>query len=162
MVWEELEENLIFPSVKAKTSDEVLEILGGALIKKGYVKNSYIQALKEREVEFPTGLDINGIGIAIPHTSAEHVNNTATCIGILKNPVLFYEMGTDNPVQVRIVFMLAVTDPHAHIDQLKQIILIIQDRNILHSLLGSNNPKEIIQTIKRKEQVLVVTQERED
>ena len=47
-----------------------------------------------------------------------------------------------------------ITDPHAHIDQLKQIVLIIQDGEVLQRLIGSKDPKEIIQIIKDKEQAL--------
>ena len=154
MVWEELREDLIFPEVDAKTTDDVFDQLGGTLTKVGFGKASYVQALKNREEEYPTGLNVNGIGVAIPHTPVEYVNATAICIGVLKEPVTFLEMGTDDPVPVKLVFMLAVTDPHAHIDQLKQIVLIIQDGEVLDRLMHSKDPKEIIQTIKEKEQSL--------
>lgn len=154
MVWEGLRENLVFPNVEARSPDGVLDQLGGALTKAGYGKGSYVQALKDREEEYPTGLNVNGIGVAIPHTPVDYVNDTVTCIGVLKEPVTFLEMGTDDPVPVKLVFVLAVTDPHAHIDQLKRIVRIIQDGRVLDKLTHSQNPQEIIQVIKDKEQAL--------
>lgn len=154
MVWEELREDLVFTDVEAKTTDDVFEQLGGALVKAGFGKETYVQALKDREEEFPTGLDINGFGVAIPHTPVEYVNSTATCIGVLKEPVTFLEMGSDEEVPVRLVFMLCVTDPRAHIDQLKQIILIIQDQQTLNALSSTKDPARIIEIIKEKEQAI--------
>ena len=102
MVWEELRGDLIFPDVAAKTTDDVFDQLGGALTKAGFGKESYVQALKNREEEYPTGLNVNGVGVAIPHTPVEHVNDTAICIGVLRDPVTFREMGTDDPVPVKL------------------------------------------------------------
>lgn len=154
MVWEELREDLIFTDVEAATTDDVFDQLGGALVAAGFGKETYVQALKEREEEFPTGLDINGFGVAIPHTPVDYVNETATCIGVLKEPVTFLEMGSDEEVAVKLVFMLCVTDPHAHIDQLKQIVLIIQDEQTLNALSTTKDPAAIIDIIRNKEQAI--------
>lgn len=68
MIWEDLNENLIMPDLKAGSSDEVFQQLGGLLVSEGYCKSSYVQALTEREKDFPTGINMGNIGIAIPHT----------------------------------------------------------------------------------------------
>ena len=46
MVWEKLKEELIIPGLEAKSSDDIFEALGGKLVKQGYCKESYVQALK--------------------------------------------------------------------------------------------------------------------
>lgn len=152
MVWEELREDLIFTDLEAETSDDIFKKLGGVLTQKGYTKDSYVQALIDREADYPTGLNIDGLGVAIPHTPVEHVNRAATCIGILKKPVEFVEMGTDDDkVNVELVFMLAVVDPSAHIDQLQRIVTIIQDKEVLKKLGEAKSAGEIISIIKAKE-----------
>lgn len=45
-------ENLIVPDLEAKSSDEVFEKLGGLFIVEGYCKDTYIDALKDREKRF--------------------------------------------------------------------------------------------------------------
>ena len=40
--------------------------LGSVVIKEGYAKESYVDALIAREEEYPTGLDVDGMGVAIP------------------------------------------------------------------------------------------------
>ena len=73
MIWEDLNENLIVPDLEAKSSDEVFEKLGGLFIAEGYCRDTYVDALKDREKDFPTGVNMGSIGIAIPHTDKQHV-----------------------------------------------------------------------------------------
>ncbi len=153
MIWEELSESLVMIGLDAKTNVEVIEALGGRLTEEGYGKDSYVQALKEREVEFPTGLDVDGVGVAIPHPSAEHVQKSAIAIATLAHPVAFEEMGMPegNTVDVSLVFMLAVADPKAHLEELQRIIAIVQDRDVLMHIIESKDVQEVIETIKKKE-----------
>ena len=152
MIWEELKESLIIIGMEAKSSQDVFEQLGGALTKEGYTKDSYIEALSARETNYPTGLDINGIGVAIPHTDVSHVNKAGIAIGILKEPVPFIQMATDDEVvKVKLVFMLSVIDPNAHLEELKQILAIIQDTDVLKKLTETDEKQQIIKIIKEKE-----------
>lgn len=155
MIWEELKDSLIFTGLQAETSDDVMRQLGAAFINEGYCKETYEEALIAREKEFPTGLDVDGIGVAIPHTDVSHVNEPGIAIAVLTDPVTFIQMGTDDEItQVKLVFMLAVKDPNAHLENLQQIIAIIQDTEVLKKLLEVTEKKEIIEIIKEKENSL--------
>lgn len=155
MIWEELDKSVIVPDLEAKTWEDVMKNLGQKLINAGYTKESYIDALIAREKDFPTGLDIDGLGVAIPHTDVSHVNKAGIAIGVLKEPVTFMQMGTDDEeVGVKLIFMLAVTDPNAHIDELQRIIEIIQDKGVLEKLFTVTDKETIIEVIKEKENSL--------
>lgn len=155
MIWEELKESLILTDLDAKSYQDVMQSLGQVLIDEGYCKESYIEALIKREEEFPTGIDINGIGVAIPHTDASHVNHHGVAIAGLKQPVAFIQMGTDDePVDVRLVFMLAVVNPNEHIGDLQRILEIIQDPKVLEQLQQAKDDQSVIQIIKEKEKTL--------
>ena len=52
MIWEDLNENLIVPDLEAENSEEVFEKLGGLFIAEGYCRDTYVDALKEREKDF--------------------------------------------------------------------------------------------------------------
>lgn len=152
MIWEELKESLIVIGMEAASSQDVFAQLGGALTKEGYTKISYVAALAAREKDYPTGLDINGIGVAIPHTDVSHVNKAAIAIAVLKEPVKFIQMATDDEeVKVKLVFMLSVVDPDAHLEELKQILAVIQDTAVLEKLTEAKEKQEIIEIIKEKE-----------
>ncbi|MBU3875383.1 PTS sugar transporter subunit IIA [Faecalicatena sp. AGMB00832] len=155
MIWEELKNSLIMTEVEAESYEDVMRMIGGALVKDGYAKESYVGALIAREKEFPTGLDVDGIGVAIPHTDVSHVKKAGIAIGVLKKPVTFVQMGTDDEtVEVKLVFMLSVVNPNAHIDQLQRIISIIQDTNVLNQILEVKDAEQIIEIIREKEKSL--------
>ncbi|MBO8435323.1 MAG: PTS sugar transporter subunit IIA [Tyzzerella sp.] len=152
MIWEVLDENLIIPELDASNSDEVFEKLGGRLIEQGYCKDTYINALKEREKNYPTGIDLGGINFAMPHTDSQHVNKTAIAIGVLKNPVHFYHMGTtDRDVTVNLIFMLAVENPNEHIGFIGGLLELFQDQDLLEKLTKAKTPKDIVEIFKEKE-----------
>jgi len=66
-------------------------------------------------------------------------------------------MGSDDdPVEVKLVFMLAVIDPKQHIEELQRILGIITDKSVLIKLAGDDvtDEQEIIDIIKEKESEL--------
>lgn len=155
MVWEELRDSLCDIRLDVSDYEGVMQHLGATLIKEGYAKKSYVEALISREKEYPTGLNVDGFGVAIPHTDIQHVIRGGIAIGILKNPVTFIQMGSDDEeVDVQIIFMLAVANPNEHIENLQKIITIIQDKEILIKLSKVSDSKEIIEIIKQKEMTL--------
>ena len=152
MIWEDLNENLIVPDLEAENSEEVFEKLGGLFIAEGYCRDTYVDALKEREKDFPTGINMGTIGIAIHHTDKQHVIKGGVAIGVLKKPVHFFQMGTtDEPVEAKLVFMLAVEDPKEHLVFLQRILAVLQDQAVLARIMETRNKKEIIEIIKEKE-----------
>ena len=84
MIWNELDSGLFAVGLDAKTKDDIMESMGGRFVELGYCKPSYVQALKDREVEFPTGIDIDGAGVAMPHTDVSNVNRAGIGIATLK------------------------------------------------------------------------------
>lgn len=152
MIWEDLNKKLIHLDVEVNNANEIFDILGGCLIQEGYCKEDYVDALKERERSFPTGLDINGFGVAIPHTDAGFVLHETEGIMTLRNPVSFIQMGSDDTlVQVKVVFMLAIENPQTHIKKLQMILRIIQDQRVLEDIYKATSTDEVINIIKQKE-----------
>ena len=103
-------------------------------------------------MEFPTGIDIDGVGVAMPHTDVSHVNRAGIGIATLKKPVAFVHMATDDtPVPVRVVFMLAVDDPQKHLEKIQDILAVIQDKKTLEIIMTAERPEDVINIIKEKE-----------
>ena len=61
------DQSLILKVEHAKTNTEVLTTMCNHLCDKGIVKDTYCQAILDREASFPTGLNTHGINVAIPH-----------------------------------------------------------------------------------------------
>lgn len=77
---------------KVCTDREVLQIIGKLLLEKGYVKESFGNALIEREEKYPTGLAMVPYPVAIPHTDPGHVNEACISIVRVKQGATFHEM----------------------------------------------------------------------
>lgn len=121
---------LIFMDVEADSSQDVIRQLGSRFEELGLVKDSYVAAVCDREKIYPTGLQLEEAGVAMPHTTGSHVNTPAICIAKLTKPVLFYHMGTeDSPVQAEMIFMLAILDPNDQLDLLQNIMGIFTDKD---------------------------------
>ncbi|HUM49974.1 MAG TPA: PTS sugar transporter subunit IIA, partial [Anaerolineaceae bacterium] len=67
-----LYQELIFVGVEAASWQEVLTLLANQLYQSGYVRESYLQAVLDRERQFPTGLRTAEVAVALPHTEKEH------------------------------------------------------------------------------------------
>ena len=145
------EENLLMP-LQADTKEDALKKLGTLLLQNGYVKDSFIPAILGREAEYATGLPTGDIGVAIPHTDAIHVNRQAVAVGILENPVQFCIMGDpDNtPVNVSIIFMLAVPDKDKVMAMLQQLMEIIPDKEYLTSLGSTKDRAKMVEMLDEK------------
>lgn len=158
MIWEDLNENLIVLDLDLKNSDEVFKTIGGVLTEEGYCHDSYVQALIDREKDFPTGINMGNFGIAIPHTDRNHVIKGGIAIGQLKNPVDFLQMGTtDEKVEAKLIFMLAVDDPKSHLTFLQRILQVVQDEEVLKKLLEAKTKNEIYEIIRDKEEQIEKT-----
>ncbi|KHD44106.1 PTS sugar transporter subunit IIA [Streptococcus hongkongensis] len=133
-----MDEELIFLKEKGMTSyQDVLHFLSQQLCDRGIVKEGFEEAILEREIIFPTGLQFEGYGVAIPHTDAEYVNETKLAIMTLEKPVTFTQMATtDQAVEVTFVMMLAIPDAHSQVDMLQKVISVLQDKETITTLLG--------------------------
>lgn len=134
-----LSEDFVITDIKCTTCEEAISILAQSLINSKYVKDCFDEKVLEREKKFPTGLKTKSIGIAIPHTEPEFVNESTVAVGILKDPVAFRKMAKENEeVQVKIIFLLALKDSNKHLNVLSDLIKIIRDDETLKSMLYMN------------------------
>ena len=145
-----LNEELVFRNVQAKSDSEVLAFLASEMYKKNYVKEEYIQAIQEREKEYPTGLPSTPPGIAIPHANYEMVNKTTLAIATLKDPVLFHNMENNNEqLPIQIVIMMAIGEPHGQVEMLQKIVGIIQDEPLRQEMIRAGNDTELLELLKK-------------
>jgi galactitol PTS system EIIA component len=153
VIWEKLNRKLIKTGLEVSSKEDVFQELGSLFIKEGFCRESYIKALIDREKEYPTGLDIDGFGIAIPHTDVSHVIQPALAIAVLQNPVKFEIMGADEGevVAVSIVVAMAIKEPSQHLDQVQALLKILQDGTVLSRMKQAKTAEEIVAIIQDKE-----------
>ncbi|MBH1940230.1 PTS sugar transporter subunit IIA [Mobilitalea sibirica] len=109
-----LNKNNIFLNCKAKEKEEVIREIGRVLCNSGYVDESYIDAMIEKENIFSTNI---GNGIAIPH-GVEAAKKKIKKAGIA---VMIFPEGTKwNEEEVKVVIGIASAGDE-HLDVLANI-----------------------------------------
>lgn len=145
-----LHEELIMLDYTAPNSEVLLGELAQVLKKQGYVKESYAQAVIEREKVFPTGLNTPGVKVVMPHTDPQHVNKPAILVAKLKHPVNFKEMGNSGKdVAAELVFMLAVTDPKGHLETLGKLMSIFSNGEMLLDVYHTQTKQDLIAKLEK-------------
>lgn len=144
-----LEEKAIILNLKAKSSDEVIKLLGNRLKDNGYVHTSFIQGALDRETRLPTGLPLSGkINAAIPHTEVQHVIKAGLALATLSNEVSFNNMiDPSEEVPVRLVFLMALSQPHEQVSMLQEIASVLQNEDTINKLIDSKNVNQILQAL---------------
>ena len=140
---------LIYRGLDFTNKIEVLSHLANKLYEENFVKDGYRQAILDREAEYPTGLPA-AIKIAIPHCDHTLVKDSAIAMGVLKNSVNFQAM--DDPsatLDVQIVIMLALNEPHGHIEMLQKIISLIQNKEDLNTIIKATSDEEALEVVKK-------------
>lgn len=132
-----------------KTQDEVFEDLNKKLLAKGVVNDEFLDAVKKREMKFPTGLQLeSGLGVAIPHTDPQFVNEDQIGFMSLNNPIQFRQMGSEtDKVQVKMIFILCLKEAHKQLDMLQNLMTLFGDSNQIEQLYKCKSPDEFLKII---------------
>jgi len=143
-------EELVLLNYDAKDAEDVLRTLADRLYEDGSVKETYFQAMWNREQSYPTGLPTEGIQVAMPHAEVEHVNYSAFAIATLKNPVKFGEMGAgpDSTVDVHIIMMLAYADPDEQVKTLRKMVDLFDELDSLKAIMAAETESDIVNILK--------------
>ena len=133
---------------KAKDKEEALKILADEFINSGVAKETFYDGLITREKNFATGLTLNNMCVAIPHTDPEHVNRTQVGFMSLNEPVEFIEMGTDDKViPVTMMFMLALKEAHQQLDMLMKLMDVFQNDELMDKFKAVDNYEDYYRLI---------------
>jgi len=150
MTMPEFDKDLIIGPIEAKNALEAVKFVANHLVKAGYVRETFPAAVIAREKEFPTGLETDGPGVAIPHCDFQHVLKPGIAVATLTRPVAFRMMGNDQAtVPVEIIIMLALTDPSLQIDILRQVSHLVQHKEILERLKVAGSREEVVDILRQ-------------
>ena len=141
----DLRPEFVVIDLEADSNLPAIEILATRLLREEVVKPSFVSAVMQREEEYCTGITFPEMGIAIPHTFAEHVIDPCIGIATLKEAVTFQSMGMpDIPCNVEMLFMLGITDPETQLDFLKILMRTFQTAGRLKALKATKSPEELV------------------
>ncbi len=139
-----LKTECILGNIEAPSKEKALELMADRLTSLGYVKESFKEAILDREANYPSGLPMEDLKIAIPHTDADHVNESVICFARLSENVEFSVMGApEEKIQVRLISMFALKEKKKIGDLLETLITTYQDNEVLKALVDAKDEKEI-------------------
>lgn len=117
----------------------------------GFVERSFFRAIVEREKAFPTGLMMNSIQIAIPHTDVCHVKKPFVFVSKLEEAIPFIQMGTtDKKIYVKMIFILGIQEPQNQVPLLAKIMEKFGDETFSKKLSGFQDKREMVRFLKKQ------------
>lgn len=119
-----------------KNYDEVLQHIHAAQTAAGIVKDTYLEALREREADYPTGIQLDGYSVAIPHCDSQHAISPAVYIIRLPEAIEVKEADGDGKLWVNLIINLVVTDPGDQLQLLKALFNHLQTVDFYEKLLS--------------------------
>lgn len=141
----------VFLDYSFKTQEDLFKKIYSETFERGYVREDFLERIKLREGIFPTGLQLEDMGVAIPHTDSECILKEFVAI-VTTDSVEFKSMENINQsVSVKIVFVLGLNEPHAQLEMLQSLMRLLQNKEILANLIGARTPEEVIKLIKNNQ-----------
>ena len=147
-----IKKDLIYLDIPASSQEEALRYMANILVEKGYAKATFPESIIEREKSHPTGLPMPGHKIAIPHTTADQVLESALIFARLEHKIEFAEMGGEPgaTLPVRLVSMFALKDKKLIGDLLEALITAYQDEEMLDHIIHAKQSDEVYEILKKK------------
>lgn len=145
MIREMLHDELINDAETSISKEAFFKNVSQRLLALNYVTDSFETAIIEREVTYPTGLELEKMSIAIPHTDAIHIKSPFIFINKMVNEdIAFIQMGTDDVlVRPEYILVLGITDPKKQVGLLAEVIELFDDDVFLQTLRNANGLMEI-------------------
>ena len=145
MLLDILTTDMIRVNYECKTRDEAVSSAGQLLVKKGYAKESYINAMIKNVKDNGTYIVI-APGIAMPHARPEEgALDIGLSIVVLKEPVVFGHPKND---PVKIVVGLCAVDHQSHLKALSELVDILGNEDKVKRIKEAKSPNEIVSIIK--------------
>lgn len=143
---------LVFFDFEASTYVDFFEKLSTILLEKGYVKESWLQAITDRERDFPTGLMFETIGVAIPHVDPQHIVKPYIAIIKPKTTVSFEPMAgmVDHAIDTSLVVNLGLLK-HAEgqVEVLQAMMGMFMNEDAVKDVQSQTTPEGMVECFKR-------------
>ncbi|CAI9398182.1 MULTISPECIES: PTS sugar transporter subunit IIA [Citrobacter] len=114
------------------------------LCEKNIVEGTYLQALINREENNPTAMQLETMGVAIPHVDIEHVKREQLVVVTCPEGITFKQAeDPDEEMTVHVIFFLLLKEKDAHIDFLMKLIGLFRQTEKMDAILKTHSPDEV-------------------
>lgn len=141
-------EELVYLDLQFDNNESLLSHFSKEFSDKGLVKPSFESNIISREAEYPTGIQTETIGVAIPHTDPENIIEPFVAVIRPTSPVKFEPMGmADGTVEASLIFILGVKNDGGQVQMLQGIMNLLMNNDAVNSILEEKDKSKIIDII---------------
>lgn len=143
---------LVFFDTTATTSTGLFSQLREKLAPMGYLEDSWLHAITTRENNYPTGLELDNISVAIPHVEPENIAKPYIAVVKPDAPVAFEPMAAmvDHPVQAQLVINLGLkAHDEDQVAVLQKLMNVFMDANACEDILAQTTKEGMVDTLKK-------------
>ncbi len=146
-----LKSELVFFDFEVADRGELFRRLGVVLAEKGYVKETWLDAILEREKNYPTGLQCETIGVALPHVDPQYLLKPYIAIVKPTAPVEFEGMAGSGRVDAQLVINLGlVAHAEDQVGVLQAFLGIFMDQAATQEILGAADAAALLAAVKSR------------
>lgn len=140
---------LVFFDFEATDREDFFKKLGAELDSLGYIKDTWFDAIMEREANYPTGLACQAINVAIPHVEPEHLAKPYIAVIKPKDPIFFEGMGgMGDPVPAELIVNLGLlAHAEGQVFILQALMGIFMDEASCAEILAQDTPESMVETM---------------
>jgi galactitol PTS system EIIA component len=143
-----LERELIHLHQAPQDRNALFSRITDQLLAKGIVEDSYREALMLREQNHPTAMQLETMGVAIPHVDIEHVREERLVVITCPDGIEFNQAeDPDLTMDVHVIFFLLLREKDAHLEFLMKLISLFQKTDEMNTLLQTSSTDEVMQIL---------------
>ena len=144
-------QELIFLDLPYQDLKSAIIFAGEQMTNLGLVEESFAESVLAREAILPTGLQLGDYGVAIPHTDASHIKQSAVSVLVFKEAIVVNSMiDPSKSISTKLVFLLAVREPDGQIEVLKELMNLFKDVEVLRVIEQSKDANKVLTLINKK------------
>lgn len=114
------------------------------LMARDMVLPSYLDALIAREDNNPTAMQLENMGVAIPHVDIEHIKEEKLVVVTCPEGMEFKQAeDPDLTMKVHVIFFLLLKEKDAHIEFLMKLIGLFRQTDKMNLILQSDSKQEV-------------------
>ncbi|PBI77866.1 hypothetical protein A9993_23710 [Rahnella victoriana] len=143
-----LDSELIYLHQTSQDRNGMFTKITDELLAKGIVEESYREALILREQNHPTAMQLETMGVAIPHVDVEHVLEERLVVVTCPEGIEFNQ--AEDPeltMKVNVIFFLLLKEKDAHLEFLMKLISLFQKTGEMEKLLSTASTEEVMQIL---------------
>jgi len=143
-----LDRELIHLHLAPQDRNALFEKITEQLIKKGVVEESYRAALILREQNHPTAMQLESMGVAIPHVDVEHIRHEGLVVVTCPEGIEFNQAeDPDLTMSVNVIFFLLLKEKDSHLEFLMKLISMFHKTSEMNTLLNTTSTEEVMKIL---------------